>query len=435
MKPFVKHIVSALSLGLCLLSCSKDPETPIYTTLDFKQCLRPVSFSCSVEYVKVTVKFNTFPDAEAYQVEAYSTDFLSLPEGEEPAEEDRVFQALITAEDVPYTFIAPEEITCHIRVRSVNETAGRRPSEWVTGRVKTDVDPATRCATPDDFKAKANYNWVTCSLTPMSNCRQYYIELYSKAIPATGDPNPEDLISSITKLPEEFPFTIKDVPAGTYYYRIQGQNEEDGLRPSKWVKGSFTTQDYSWLDVEGSFDYGLASGAKRTTKFVKADITAELNAQFGKKAVGADLTCRYVWDGVTYGPTCSYSDDKWGINRCKNFDSKTYAKPLPQEAFEMIEICQPGTVSFIPRANSNDQAKMPEIVYALLATRGSEKTLEYIYQQPLAWASNINTKQEANRLSVEVTEEHLYGITEPAQLYLFTNLQGLIIYPLDYTRK
>jgi hypothetical protein len=34
-----------------------------------------------------------------------------------------------------------------------------------------------------------------------------------------------------------------------------------------------------------------------------------------------------------------------------------------------------------------------------------------------------------------VTEEHLYGITEPAQLYLFTNLQGLIIYPLDYTRK
>ena len=429
MKRFVKYILSALAFGMCLLSCSKDPEVPIHSELDFLQCLRPISFKCSVQYVEVTVNFKAFPDAEAYELEVYSTDFLALPEGEEPSEQDLVHKALVTEEQLPYSFTAPEEITCYIRVRGVNETEGREPSEWVTGHVKTDVDPLTRCATPTDVKVTANYNWVTCSLTPMSNVKEYNIELYSKAIPASGDPDPADLIDQMVKHSEEFPFTIKDVPAGTYYYRIQGLNDEAGLKPSKWVKGSFTTADYTWLNVEGTFDYNLASGGKRETKFNKTGITEALPAK--KVAAGETFT----WDGITYGPGAQYYDDKWSFNRCKNWDKSSYAKEFPLEAYEMLQVTQPGTLSFIPRAGSKTEDKMPEVVLAALTTKGDKVSFDYIYQQKLVVTETIASKNEENRLYIEVTDEHLYGITEPATLYLFANLNNLTIYPVSYTRK
>ena len=428
MKSFVKYTMSVLAFGLCLISCSEDPNVPIHSELDFTKCLRPVNFKCNVQYVDVTIDFKAFPDAEAYQVEAYSTDFLTLPEGEEPLPEDCVFRALITEEDLPYTFKAPEEITCHIRLRAVNETAEREPSEWVTGRVKTDVDPATRCGTPTDFKVEVNYNWITGKLVPLENVAEYVIELYSAAIPSSGDPDPANLIDTQTILPSEFPITVKGVPAGTYYYRIQGRNEEAGLNPSKWVKGSFKTVDYWWRNTEGTFDYNLASGSYKETKFVQASIEAELPS----KATG---TGTYTWDGVTYGPGCSYTNDKWSFNRCKLWDNTTYAKPFPLEAYEVIEVTQPGTLSFIPRAGSTAENKMPEVVLALLAERDGKTTFEYVYQEVLKTSETINKKDEANRLTIEVTEDHLYGITSPAKLYLFMNLNQVTVYPLKWTRK
>ena len=428
MKSFVKYIMSVLAFSLCLISCSEDPNVPIHKELDFTKCLRPVNFKCNVEYVNVTVNFKAFPDAEAYQIEAYSTDFLSLPEGEEPIEEDLVYSSLITEADLPYTFQAPEEITCHIRVRAVNETVGREPSEWVTGRVKTDVDPTTRCATPSDFKIEVNYNWITGTLIPMENVKEYVIEFYSSAVPSTGDPDPAKFLTSGTILPNEFPKLVKGVPAGTYYYRIQGRNEEAGLKPSKWVSGSFKTVDYWWRNTEGTFDYNLGNGAARETKFNQKEIITLLPA---KKTESGTFT----WDGVTYGPGCSYYDDKWSFNRCKQWDNTTYAKPFPLEAYEMIEVTQPGTLSFIPRAGSTAENKMPEVVLALLAERDGKTTFEYVYQEVLKTSETINKKDEANRLTIEVTEDHLYGITSPAKLYLFVNLNTVTVYPLKWTRK
>ena len=78
MKSFVKYIMSVLVFGLCLISCSEDPNVPIHSELDFTKCLRPVNFKCNVQYVDVTVDFKAFPDAEAYELEAYSTDFQKV---------------------------------------------------------------------------------------------------------------------------------------------------------------------------------------------------------------------------------------------------------------------------------------------------------------------------------------------------------------------
>ena len=78
---------------------------------------------------------------------------------------------------------------------------------------------------------------------------------------------------------------------------------------------------------------------------------------------------------------------------------------------------------------------MPEVVLAVLTTKGDKVSFDYIYQQKLATSETINVKNEENRLYIEVTEEALYGITEPASLYLFMNLNQVIVYPLSYTRK
>lgn len=428
MKRFVKYIAWALLSCVCLLSCSKDPDVPIYDTIDFPQCLRPVNFKCEVLYVTVTVNLKAFPDAEAYELEAYSTDFRTLPEGEEPSQEDLVYQARITGDDLPYSFVGPDETTCYIRVRAVNETQKRKASEWVTGMVKTDVDPSTRCATPENVKVKANYNWVNCNLSTADNVKEYVLEIYSKAIPASGEPDAENLVQTVTKTPAEFPFTVKGVPAGTYYYRIQGRNEEAGLKPSKWVKGNFTTANYTWLDVEGSFDYNLAVDAKRETVFDQAKILEKLPS----KTVAAGTT--FEWDGITYGPSCSYSGDKFAFNRCKQWDSKTYAKSFPLECYESFKITRPGTVSFIPRASSKDEAKMPEVVIAILTNKSGEVSFDYVYQKKVVASENINTKNEANRLTIPISDEYLYGITEPATVYLFVNLNQIIVYPIKWTR-
>lgn len=429
MKRFINNTLWALIASATLLSCSKDPDVPIYDTIDFPQCLRPVSFKCEVMYVTVTVNLNAFPDAEAYELEAYSTDFRTLPEGEEPQSGDLLYQARITGEELPYSFVAPDETTCYIRVRAVNETQKRKASEWVTGMVKTDVDPATRCATPENVKVKANYNWVTCNLSTADNVKEYAIEIYSKAIPVSGEPAPEDLVQAVIKDPADFPFTVKGVPAGTYYYRIQGRNADAGLKPSKWVKGNFTTADYTWLDEEGCYDYNLAVGGYKETTYNQTEIQAQLPSN---KSVAAGTT--FTWDGITYGPSCTYGGDKFSFNRCKQWDSKTYANNFPLECYETFKVTRPGTVSFIPRATSKDAAKMPEVVIAVLAKRGSEVTFDYVYQEKLTATDNINTKNEANRLTISIPDDYLYGITEPASVYLFVNLNQIIVYPIKWTR-
>jgi len=285
------------------------------------------------------------------------------------------------------------------------------------------VDPETRCATPTNVKVLANYNWVTCSLTPMSNVKEYCMEIYSEAIPASGDPDPEKLIDTMVIPASDFPITVKNVPAGTYYYRIQGRNEEAGLKASKWVKGSFTTTNYTWLDIEGCFDYSLASNSPKD-----ADVSGIASG------VKVDEGKTYEYGNVTYGPLCSYGGDgKWNFNRCKNFDTQSYAKPFPLESYVMIKITKPGTVSFIPR--DTDTSVLPEVVFGLLATKGDKVTFEYIYQETLLKTDTIGSKNEENRIIVEVTEDHLYGISEPACLYLFTNLDQIIAYPFRWTRK
>ena len=417
--------MSALVFATCLISCSKDPDVPIYDEVDLPKCLRPVSFKCQVDFLEIKISCKAFPDAEAYELEAYTIDFLALPEGEDPSEEYLVHKARITGDQMPYTFEGPEEVNCHIRMRAVNDTDGRLPSEWVTGKVKTGVDPSVRCSTPSDFKVEENFNWITCTVSHKSNVKSYEIEVYSEPVPSSGEPNADALLTKGTVLPTDFPLEYKGIDEGTYYYRIRACNEEDNLEPSKWHRGSFKTTNYWWREIEGTFDYGLSNNRSRETKFNQTEITNLLPS----KATG---TGTFNWDGVTYGPNTNFGDDKWSFNRCKVWDKTSYAVPFPLEAYEMIKITQPGTLSFIPRIQ--DGATKPEIILGIRATKGTVTTFEYIYKEIFEPVST-GKKDEANRITIEVTEDYVYGITEAAELYLYADLATLIVYPLKWTRK
>ncbi len=419
----------ALATCLCMLSCSKDPDVTIYETMDFPKCLTPVNFKCTVEYVKISVNFNTFPDAEAYELELYTTNILTLGEDEELPEPE--LSMTFAPDELPYTFTGPEDKTCYIRLRAINNSANKEPSSWVTGNVKTTPDPATTCAAPNDAIVKVNFKKLTFTWTPADNVKQYQVEIYSETAPASGDKNPDTFLGEFTIMPSDLPFKVEvpvEVEDKTYYYRVRGINEEAGLNPSKWVRGNFKIVTYWWNDWDNTFDYGKEIGATRETKFTEADIKS-MGLDKGK-AVPAGETI--TWDGITYGPLTGFYGDKFSINRCKNWNKTDYSKDFPLESYESLTVSQPGILSFIPRITVG---KVPELVIGLLTKRdGEAPSFEYIYQQNIVETSTIGTKNEENRLNIEITRDHLYGIIEPATIYVFCNLQSLTIYPIRWTR-
>ncbi|MBO4340375.1 MAG: hypothetical protein J5835_02960 [Bacteroidales bacterium] len=430
-----------MAAGLCLLSCSVDPDVTIYESLDFPQCLRPVNLQCTVDNLDITVDMKTFSDSEAIQLEVYSSDFRLLPEGEEPSQDDLLFSATIPSNQLPYTFKGPAETTCYIRLRAVNETKKKEPSEWVTTNVKTTANPSTTCISPTDVKVNALFKRLTFQWTAADNVAEYLVEIYKeKSAPATGDRNPEDenFMFEIRILPSQLPYnyevTVDIVDYDNYYYRVQGRNDAANLEPSKWVRGSFKLIKYWWRDWESSFDFELNNTASRQTSFNMTTIKAQLKElNDGEDKTSVPDGKEFTWEKITYGPGCQFYDDKFSFNRCKKWDEDTYAQDLPLECYETFEISQPGILSFIPKIS--DVSKVPEVVVGLLTKKSEEApSFEYIYQKNLAITGTITEKNEENRLNIEIKKDHVYGIIEPARVYIFCNLQGLTVYPIKWIR-
>ena len=403
-----------LILGLLVLtvSCSKDPNVPITEELEFTQCLRPIQVKHSVLYVSATITMTTFPDAEKYELNVTA---IPLATSSEPDRETWTWSTTFLPSELPYTFTAPDECSCTYQLRAINETKGKIPSEWVSGTFKTDVDPETVCGTPSSVKANALYNRVTFSWVANSNVEDYIIELYSSAIPSSGEPNAANLVQSYTKKPSEVPFTIVFDQEASFWFRIRGVNPTAGLKPSKWVSGAFKTRFYSWPNDEVAFDYNLSTA--REANYALAGLSS------GTGVTGDPIT---TTDQITYGPSMTFYGDRFYMNRCKKFDDKSYPVAFPQESYISLRVNKPGSLSFRPRSSGK-----PEVVLGLLTKKNGETSFKYVY---CAQPENIsNSKVEANRLTIEVSEEDLFGMDESATLYLFCNVIAMQVYPLRWT--
>ena len=441
----IKHIVSALALGLCLVGCSKDPDVPIYEEMDFHRCLTPVNAKFTPQYVTVSVDFTTFPDAEDYELEAYSTEIV---DGIEPDQDYLLYKARFTADDLPYSFVGPEFTTCYIRLRARNDSKEKEPSHWVKGSAKTQENPEITCIAPSDAKTgitnlfkKVTFNWV-----PAGNVEKYEVEFYDTGIPSTGDPDPAHLKGSFNILPAQLdpvnPLTIEipkgdesnDYYRGKYYFRVRGVNETRGLVPSRWITGSFTIDHYWWRGDTwtNAFDYGLAMDAYHQTAYTVADIEA-LGVPVGDEVPrGASIH----FDGVAYGPLTTFQGDRFSLKPCTNWDKTTYTNYFPREQFQMIEVAEPGILSFIPRIP--DASQLPEIVVGILILKsGQDPTFKYVYQQTLTVGNSATITtgpDEANRVSITIERDEVYGALEASKVYVFANKYPMDMYPLRWTK-
>jgi hypothetical protein len=418
-----------LLAGLLALSCSKDPDVVIHEKLEFDQCLAPIQVDFDVNYVEISVSCGKiFPDAEKYELEVSREPF---PMEGEPAEEDIIRREFITLEeDVPYTFTGPDETACYLRIRAVNETEGKKPSRWVSGYVMTGVDPETTCGKPSDAKAVANFTSVTFSWTPAENVKEYILEVYNDPLPGIGEPDESKLNRRIVKLASEIPFVEDFMTVKRYYYRVRGTNEEDGLKPSGWQRGSFDTQAYTFPTNHDAFDYGYTHARPRTS-IISVDAFAAAGWQPGVKLTdGVDgATCTV--DGITYGPGVTFEDEGGRVTfaQCNKWD-KNYTNNLCTVRYVKFNINRPGSVSFIPRLSGSTA---PELVVGLMTTKQGSTQFKYLYREKIVITSTITQKNEENRVTVEIPNSEMMGIDDMATVYIFSNITKMSMYPITWT--
>ena len=425
MKSFVRYAILMIAC-LGALSCSKDPDVVIYDELSFDQCLAPVNVRFKVAFVNITVDCEKkFPDAEKYELEVYSEP---LPGEDETNEAALIGRYFFLPDEFPYTITGPDETACYMRLRAINETAGKKPSRWTSGYAMTDVDPELTCARPSDAKATVTYTSVTFSWTQAANVKAYEIEIYKDPLPTSGDPDPSNLYCpKIVKPVTEIPF-VMEFPIRKFYFRVRGINNEDGLKPSSWVRSSFQTSAYTWPVNKDAFDYGYTPSRPRTS-VITPEAFAAVGWTPGAK-IPADM--EYTVDGITYGTDVQFESDGERVSfaACNKWDKTGYARNFPLNRYLYFNVNKPGSVSFIVRLFGSTS---PKLYVGLKAKKLGATTFEYISEENITITPTIKEKDEANRVTIEIPRDKMMGIDDAASIYIFGGIAKISIYPITWT--
>jgi len=417
MNTFFKYLgISALA-ALTLASCQRyDPEERVITTVDLPRCLKPVQVKTEVKYNTVKIDLKVFPDAEKYILDIYKSDFDL--NGEPLFEEDFVERLEIDPEDIPYSFKTLEDMTLYYRISSTNLTKKKEQSYWETGHFTTNVDPATICLTLEPELTECfelvRFDWAK------QETDKYQIEVYNKAIPSTGEPAAENLVETINLTNEDMPFSKKfPVISGNYYYRAKAIDLAGVRRDSKWAKGSFKTEQYSWPVSE------KAINEEFTDNYSEPDRSIIKSLFTGDSYVALDTVC---YKKIYYMKDCQYFSDKMSTRGQAGKYTTEYGAEIPvDKRFIFFYICKPGTFSAILRKGDGGKGTV-----ALLTTKkGFGKKCIYVFD------SDQISSSKGNPTVLDITEEMLYGITEPAQVILFNSQKSkaLQVYPISWTPK
>lgn len=171
--------------------------------------------------------------------------------------------------------------------------------------------------------------------------------------------------------------------------------------------------EVTWPNDPTAFDYGMNAGASKT-----ADMSGYINY------VGTEvsLTQPVTLDKITYCGNESRFRDKpcFNANRAKVF-TKVDGLDIPTTATQNMyfKINRPGTLSYFPRmTNVNNN---PRYVVALVKVTESGTSAKYIFAglpQTKSSSESDKNKDEC-RITVNITEEDMEGITEAATVYVF----------------
>ena len=412
-----KILLFLLAIVLCVTACHKNYE--INTIPQFNKCLAPTDVKAKVLYMNVTFDWRVYGDAEYYDLEIYS----AVPaEGEEPDPDALVDRLKITPEMLPYTYRGPEDKKLYYRVKAVRE--GREDSRWVSGTCVTDVDPTTTCSLPTNVKVVAICDMVIFTWDVYPNTKAYEVEVYDDAIPAEGDPAPETLVKTISVEPTHVPDTVMFEPNQKLYYRLRGTAPETDLKPSKWVKGSFSTTEF----IRPVDEHALNSTVTQNYKL--EDIDGNPSPFTGTGATQPVDAVVTLSDGFTYAYKCMYYGNRvtlpTGLVTDLNSD---YGASIPTKDYVSFKVCKPGTMeNYFAAAAATAEA----CVVLLTNKEGEGKKARILYKgTDLPVTATVGT---LTKTKINIKESDLYGIKEAATVYAFSsNRKGLHVFQITWT--
>ena len=426
MKSRTKYIGAAVAV-LAIAACERfNPEDHIVKEIDLAKCMKPVSVTTQVKYNTVTFDLEVFPDAERYILEIYNS---AIDENSEPDVANRLDSLSINPKDIPCKITTVEDQTLYYRIAASNESKGKDQSLWTVGRFTTNVDPATICLTLEPELKECfeliEFNWAKAETD------RYLLEIYTKGIPSSGNPDPEDLYKSIELTNEQVPYSEKfPVTDGKYYYRAKAIDLAGKRKDSKWAKGSFETEDFVWPDDDRAVDHGLTG--PYVDSYSEPARTPMREMFNGGNPVDASAGTLYnstevVWNKIHYMPECGNMKDRISTRGNGKFtEEDEYGVILPKEKrFIYFYINRPGQFNAILRKADGGKGT----VALLTNKKGFGAKAVYLFD-----SDEISTGK-GDPTIVDVTEDMLYGITEPAQVFIFSSVKtkGVYLYPITWT--
>ena len=441
MKSIFKFVCLLALPVLATVACERfNPEDEILTNFDMPRCMKPVRVQSEVEYNTVRISLKVFHDAEYYIFETYNS---VIYEDSDPYIEDRVDSMTVSPKDVPFSFTTLEDVTLYYRIAAVNNKKGKEMSRWAVGKFTTKVDPTQTCLTLSPEATPVcefvTFNWMATA------AERFLLELYSVAVPSTGEPDPANLIESIPLEFDQLPYT-KKFALGTYYYRVKAIDTLGVRKDSKWTRGSFTVSEvFEYPNDEAAFDYGVAAGTTKAGTLDPDYIYDTYEIEPGDKMSEPMTVDKVTW---LYGASNqgTYKGDCIMYNRRKGYENLTDGSTrVASDVGFRMKINKPGTFKFfftLYKSTDTWEGKEHKFQIVLEKKINGAKKGEFIYnQRPEYVAKSASSKTDPNYwITVEVTEDMLYGIEEPATLYVWhemdnTNNSGIQLhyYPPTWT--
>lgn len=432
MKSIFKFVCLLVLPLLAIAGCERyNPQDEIITNFDMPRCMQPVRVQTEVEYNSVRVSLRVFYDAEYYIFETYNS---VIYEDSDPYIEDRVDSMTVTPKDIPFVFSTLEDVTLYYRIRAVNPSKGKEPSRWAVGKFTTKVDPAVTCLTLAP-EAVPVCEIVTFDWAPKTAAERYLLELYSSAIPSSSEPDPADLIESIPLTVDSLPYA-KKFALGTYYYRVKAIDTLGVRKDSKWTKGSFSvTEAFEYPNNAAAFDYGLAAGATKTGNLDETYIYDNYGIEPGDQLEEIMTVDNVTWLWATGNNLGTYKGDRIMYNRRKAYDNLPDGTRVSKDVGFRMKVNKPGTLKFFFHLFINGNKTTSTETWAgnehkfqvvLETKKNGAKRCELLYdKRPDNVATKLSDYNDAQYwINVDVTEKMLYGIEEPATIYVWHELDN-----------
>lgn len=199
--------------------------------------------------------------------------------------------------------------------------------------------------------------------------------------------------------------------------------------PSPSNPSNPSTPSTNWPNDATAFDYGLSAGSSKT---------ADMSGYTSFVETEASLTEPVTLDNITYCGNESRFRNKpcFTANRAKVF-TKVAGMDLPTTATQnmFFKINRPGTISYFPRYSN--VTKSPVLIIALVTVTESGTSVKYIFEgEPATKSATESDRNNAEcRITVNITESDMKGITEAATVYVFHKDVGEVLsyYPLTWT--